>query len=109
MRSFADPSFQDGSGCCCAQAALHAHRTAAMAAVARARMENLELEQRVQVVHLHPIDVLDLVLLEFRTDADLPDVETDADAVKRVGPGLARRRPAPTGIQAPGVDADLAV
>src|SRR5262245_5894810 len=64
--------------------------------VARAR-RNLELEQRAQRVHLHPIDVLDLVVLVFGADSDLPDLEPDADSVERVRPGLARRGPEPAG------------
>src|SRR5262245_29790112 len=109
MRAFASPSFQEGS--CCARAMLQASREAATTAAAarRARMRNLELEQHVHVVHLHAIDVLDLVLLVLGADADLPEVETDADAVERIGPGLARSRTPRAGIQAPGVDADLAV
>src|SRR5215467_147608 len=103
MRSFAAPLFQEGRSC--AQAALHAQRRPASTAFTR----RLELEQGVQGIHLHPIDVLDLVLLELGADADLPDVEADADAVERVGPGGARGGPRRARVEAPRQDTDLAV
>ena len=51
---------------------------------------SLELEQCAQRIHLYAIDVLDLVLFIFGADSNLPEVERGADAVERVGTGLAR-------------------
>src|SRR5437660_5728623 len=80
----------------------HRHRHAV-------RRRALELEQGAQRIHVHPVDVLDLVALVFGPNSDLPDVKADADAVERVGSGLARRGSRGAGFGTPGQHADLAV
>src|SRR5207344_2082005 len=68
----------------------------------------LELEQGAHRVHLHLIDVLDLVALVFGPNSDLPDIESDADAVERVGAGRARARSRRAGFGFPGQHPGLA-